>query len=244
MFFCNFYGCIVLCFFRISIIVCSLSCLVHCPSIDSYIGCTATSAENMIAVCLSLIFIRKPCSIPINLAATAAKCAICRPVTTSFTQIDVDGLTCVQMNGSLGFTSAPRCAIALVFTFACTTVCTVCSDSIVAVIRCSKCLYKSVIGCECKSINNEVKLIIRIRWTHFIKTYSGSTEPLLQGISLSLFVEYFFVLDELLVFICNRTIDGSQYIRINAVIKGQRLAVSIVTAGRHIPSRKVQGFIT
>ena len=234
---------IVLRFFSIGIIVCSFSCLVHCPSIDSYIGSAAASAENMIAVGLTVVFIRKPCSIPINLTTAAAKGAVCRPVTTSFTQIDVDGLTCTQMNRSLGLTAAPRRAIALVFTFACTTVRTVCSDSIVAVIRCSKCLYKSVIGCECKSINNEVKLIIRIRWTHFIKTYSGSTEFLLQYIFLSLFVEYFFVLNELLVFICNRIIDSSQYIRINAIIKGQRFIIGVITAGRYIPSGKIQRII-
>ena len=68
----------------------------------------AASAENMIAVGLTVVFIWKPCSIPINLTTAAAKGAVRRPVTTSFTQIDVDGLTCTQMNRSLGLTAAPR----------------------------------------------------------------------------------------------------------------------------------------
>ena len=155
----------------------------------------------------------------------------------------MNSLACVQMNCSLGLTAAPRRAITLVFTFTCTAICTIGGNNIITVIRSSKGLSKPIVRCECKSINNEVKLIIRIRWTHFIKTYSGSTEFLLQYIFLSLFVEYFFVLNELLVFICNRIIDSSQYIRINAIIKGQRFIIGVITAGRYIPSGKIQRII-
>ena len=76
VFFGVFGSLIVLCLFVIPVIVWSLTCLVHCPVVDSDIGSATTTTKYMVFVGLAFFFIGIPSAVPINLTAAATECPL------------------------------------------------------------------------------------------------------------------------------------------------------------------------